>query len=700
MYQRPEDRAKPSRMAWRIAAVGGVAVTLFVILFFRLWSLQILDGSENLAEAKNNRTRASKIVAPRGKILASNGEVLVDNRTSLALQVDPTKLPEDEKERNAELKAIGALVHMKLPQVLKQLKEEEGSVAEGAPLTIRKGVGYDLIYYIEENPGKFPAVTVEKVFVRNYPDGDEAAHILGHTGEVSQEDLEGAYKGTEPGEVVGKEGLEFTYDSILRGKPGTSRYQVNASGEPTPGGKLVSTPPRPGDDLKLSINPAMQQAGEAGLAEYGLPGAFVSMNIKTGEILAMGSAPTYDPAVWVNLSQKHYDELKSEENGDALFNRATSSSYPTGSTYKIITALAGLEHGVFTPNTVVEDTGKMEIAGEEFENSEGEILGPVTLVPALEASSDVFFYTQGYHMWKTEDLQEWSAKLGIGRPTGIDLPGGDEPSGLVPSQKWTEEEEANGNELIEPWGPGQNVQLAVGQGYLQTDPLQMAIAYAALGNGGTIVTPHIGKEVQDAAGRVLREIDPGPRRHVKINPGYRRVIMEGLHDVTTGPRGTATEVFKDFPVPVAGKTGTAEREPHGNQAWFISLAPYPNPNVVTVVTIEEAGFGAESAAPVNREILKAYFAKKLKKESEKETKKAEGEYEEAVGGTSGEVEEGAIEGEYEGEFGEAIETPEEGVTEEPLEEAPVEEEPVQEEPIEDEPVEEAPVEGGEAGGIG
>jgi membrane carboxypeptidase/penicillin-binding protein len=170
--------------------------------------------------------------------------------------------------------------------------------------------------------------------------------------------------------------------------------------------------------------------------------------------------------------------------------------------------------------------------------------------------------------------------------------------------------------------------------------------------------------------------------------------------VTTGPRGTATEVFKDFPVPVAGKTGTAEREPHGNQAWFISLAPYPNPNVVTVVTIEEAGFGAESAAPVNREILKAYFAKKLKKETEKETKKAEGEYEEAVGGTGGEVEEGAIEGEYEGEFGEAIETPEEGVTEEPVEEAPVEEEPVQEEPIEEEPVEEAPVEGGEAGGIG
>jgi penicillin-binding protein 2 len=686
VYLRPEDRARPNRMAWRIAAVGGFAVLLFAVLFFRLWDLQVINGAENLAQAKNNRTRSTKIVAPRGKILASNGEVLVDNRTSLALQVDTSKLPEEEKEKNEELKAIGELVHMKLPQVLKRIEEEQKVVAAGAPLTIRRGVSYDLTYYIEENPGKFPGVTVERVFVRNYPHEDELAQTLGHVNEVSEEELEGSYKGTEPGEVVGQEGLEYTYDKVLRGKPGVFRYQVNASGEPTPGGKLVSTPPKPGNNLKLSINMAMQKAGEAGLAEYGLPGAFVSMNIKTGEVLAMGSAPTYDPSVWVNLSEKKYHELESEENGDALFNRATSSLYPTGSTYKIITALAGLENGVFTPSTVVDDTGKVELAGEEFENSEGEVLGPVSLVSALEASSDVFFYEQGYKMWKTDYLQEWSAKLGIGQPTGIDLPLGEGSEGTVPSQKWTEEEEANGNEFIEPWGPGQNIQLAVGQGYLQTDPLEMAIAYAALGNGGTIVTPHLGKEVQDAAGRVLKEIDPGPRRHVSIDPEYRRLIMEGLHDVTTGSRGTATEVFKEFPIPVAGKTGTAERVGHGNQAWFISLAPYPNPNVVTVVTIEEAGFGAESAAPVNREILKAYFSKKLKKENEKESKEAEGEYESAAGGTSGYEE--PVEGGYEGEFGEEVEGTESTEGEEVVGEEAFEEEA---------PVEEGAVEGGGVG---
>jgi penicillin-binding protein 2 len=617
-------------MALRIAVVGGLAVALFAVLFFRLWSLQIIEGSKNLAEAKNNRTRSTKIVAPRGKVLARNGEVMVDNRTSLALQVDTSKLPTEEAAKNAELTELGELVHLKLPVILKRIEEEEKVVAAGAPLTLRRGVGYTLVYYIEEHPGKFPGVTVEKVFVRNYPDESEAAQVLGHTGEVSEEELkEGPYKGLEPGEVVGKEGIEFTYDKYLRGTPGSSRYQVNALGEPTPGGNLTSTPPVPGKNLKLTINPAVQKAGEAALAERGLPGAFVSMNIHSGEILGMGSAPTYDPTVWTKpMSQAQYEGLSSEENGDALFNRATSSAYPTGSTYKIITALAGLENGVFTPNTVVDDTGKIEVGGQPFENSEGAVNGPISLVHALEVSSDVFFYTQGYKMWKTNYLQEWSAKMGIGRPTGIDLPLGEGAEGLVPSKKWDEEEIANGNEYIESWGPGQNIQLAVGQGYLQTDPLEMAIAYATLGNGGTVVTPHLGKEILDTAGRVLKEIDPGPRRHVNINPESRQRIMEGLHLATSGPGGTATPVFGEFSIPIAGKTGTAERPGHGNQSWFISLAPYPNPNVVTVVTIEEGGFGAESAAPANKQILEAYFHDALEKENKEKTEEAGETFEE------------------------------------------------------------------------
>jgi len=623
-------------MALRIAVVGGVGVTLFAILFFRLWSLQILEGSENLAEAKNNRTRSTKIVAPRGKIVARNGEVLVDNRTSLALQVDTSKLPAEEGARNAELRELGALVHMKLPRVLERIEEETKVVAAGAPITIRNDVGYNLIYYIEEHPGKFPGVTVEKVFVRNYPDEEEAANVLGHAGEVSEEELEeGPYKGLEPGEVVGKEGIEYSYDKYLRGTPGISRYQVNALGEPTPGGKLTSTPPIPGKNLKLTINPAVQRAGEAALAERGLPGAFVSMNIHSGQILGMGSYPTFDPTVWTKPLSNKEAELFFESEVSPLFNRATESAYPTGSTYKIMTGLAGLENGYVTGSTVVDDNGYIELAGQKFENSEGAVNGPISLVHAYEVSSDVYFYKLGARMWDTNDLQNWSHKMGIGDPTGIDIPDGFD--GLVPSKQWRDQLYEEG-ETERPWSQGDDVQLAVGQGDLQTDPLQMAIAYATLGNGGTVVSPHLGMEVMDPAGRVLKEIDPGPRRHVDIKPESRQLIMEGLHLATSGPGGTATPVFGEFPIEIAGKTGTAERYGQQNQSWFISLAPYPNPNIVTVVTIEQGGFGAESAAPANKQILEAYFHHDLEKETEEETKETEESYEGEYEATTGEEE--------------------------------------------------------------
>jgi penicillin-binding protein 2 len=233
--------------------------------------------------------------------------------------------------------------------------------------------------------------------------------------------------------------------------------------------------------------------------------------------------------------------------------------------------------------------------------------------------------------------------MGIGDPTGIDIPDGFD--GLVPSKKWRDELFEEG-ETERPWSQGDDVQLAVGQGDLQTDPLQMAIAYATLGNGGTVVTPHLGMEVMDPAGRVLKEIDPGPRRHVDIKPESRQLIMEGLHLATSGPGGTATPVFSEFPIEIAGKTGTAERglyEP--NQSWFISLAPYPNPNIVTVVTIEQGGFGAESAAPANKQILEAYFHHDLEKENEEATKEAEEGYEEEVAPEETYEEEAPVEGE-------------------------------------------------------
>ncbi|HET7444425.1 MAG TPA: penicillin-binding protein 2 [Solirubrobacterales bacterium] len=607
MFPRPDDIPRRSRLSLRIAVLGGVAVALFAVLFFRLWNLQVLDGGKYLAEAQNNRTREYRVLAPRGDILARNGEVLVENRTSLALLLSTDKLPDDPAEEKQELTELGQLAHMSLKKVRRTIREQE-EVAAGAPITLRRDVGYDLVYYIEENQRRFPGVSVERVFVRRYPDGSRAAHVVGSVGEISEDELkEPRYKNIEPGDEVGQSGAEYVYDKYLRGTPGVTRIQVNALGQPTPGGQLVSEPPTPGDNLVLTLDPAVQEAGEAALAERGLPGAFVSMNIDNGEILGMGSYPTYDPAIFTHpMTQKQYDALVNDPIAAPILNRATESSYPTGSTYKIITALAALEAGEITPSSTINDNGFIELAGLKFQNAGGVSYGPLTLVPALQVSSDVFFYELGLKMWDKNYLQHWSHELGIARPTGFDL--GNESEGLVPSKKWRDELFANG-ETDRPWSAGDNVQLATGQGDLQTNPLQLAIAYATLGTGGTVPTPHVAKEVEDAAGRVIKEFKFKTRRHVKIDPGYRQAILEGLHEAAQVPPGTAAGVFGGFPVPIAGKTGTAERPGHADQSWFAALAPYPDPRIVTIVTIEEGGFGAESAAPAALSMLEAYFNK-------------------------------------------------------------------------------------------
>jgi penicillin-binding protein 2 len=604
----PGDRIRSGNgLALRIAVLGGFAVALFAILFFRLWNLQVIDGDSYLAEAQNNRTREYRVLAPRGDILDREGNVLVDNRTSLALVVDTSKLPADEAEADAELKELGGLVGISLRKVKRTIREEE-QIAPGAPVTLRRDVGYHLVYYVEENQRRFPGVQVQRIFVRDYPDASRAAHLLGSVGEVSEKELgEKRYTGLQAGDEVGQGGVEESYDRYLRGEPGVTRVQVNAFGQPTPGGQLVSKPPAPGDNLQLSIDPKVQEAGEASLSSYGLPGAFVSMDVNNGEILGMGSFPTYDPTIFTKtMTQAQVDALYADPEWAPLTNRVTESHYPTGSIFKMITALAALEGGVVTPSTTIVDNGSIEISGQRFQNAGNQSYGPLSMLRALQVSSDVYFYKLGIDMNQTDLLQNWAERLGISHPTGIDLPG--EAEGLVPSKEWRDQlfEE---KETERPWAVGDNIQLATGQGDLQTDPLQMAVAYAALGNGGRLVTPHLGKELEDAAGRVLKEFEPPARRKIKIDPATRDVIMQGLHDSAQSPEGTSYPVFGGFPIPVAGKTGTAQRLPHNDQSWYVVLAPYPNPRIVTVVTIEEGGFGAETAAPAALRILEAYFDK-------------------------------------------------------------------------------------------
>ncbi len=604
----PEPK-KRSGVALRTAIIGGVGVALFAVLFFRLWSLQVVTGDKYLAEANDNRTREVRVRAPRGRILDRDGNVLVDNRTSMALQVDPTKIPYNKVKRAALFTRIGTVLDLDRQQIRKRYRQELKDNPPGSPITLAENVSDDVAFYIQEHQYDFPEVDINRVFVRRYPEGLTAAHLLGSVGEVTAEDLDANQdENLEPGDTIGKAGLEQTYDSVLRGKAGETRIQVDSTGRIK--GQLQSTVPEPGDSVRLTIDPSVQAAGEAGLGALGLPGGFVAMDVNNGEILGMGSAPTFDPAIFTRpLSQSQADALFDEDLGAPMFNRAISSNYPAGSIYKPITAVAALDSGKVTPSTVVNDAGEVTIADQTFTNAGSEAHGPVDLVRSLEVSSDVYYYLLGAKMNGTDSLQKWSSEFGIGQPTGIDLPG--ESSGLLPTPEWRNQLYKEGN-TDRPWAIGDNIQLAIGQGDLQTDPLQMATAYAAIGNGGKILKPHLNLQEEDSAGRVIKETEPEIVREIPLDPGYRDSIMQGLHDAAQAPGGTSYKIFGGFPIPVAGKTGTAERPPNGDQAWYAVLAPYPKPEIAVVTTVEQGGFGADSAAPVALQILSAYFDKQAK----------------------------------------------------------------------------------------
>jgi penicillin-binding protein 2 len=610
MYLRSDDRRlrMSTGFALRIAIIGGVSLALFAVLLFRLWYLQVLSGDRYLAEANDNRTREVRTPAPRGEILDRSGKVLVSNRVSLALQVDPQKLPADKEARQAQLARIGKLAGIPLRRLRRTLHDEI-IVSPTAPATLAQDVPDNLVYYFRENQDEFPGVEVGRVFVRRYPNGTLAAHLFGNVNELSEDQLEERrYRNLEPGDQIGQDGVEYTYDRHLRGKAGTTRIQVDSFGRPK--GELNATEPKPGGNLTLSIDADLQAAGEGALASQGLPGAFVAMNVSNGEILAMGSNPTYDPADLINPSQAEVDAIYRDPVAAPILNRAIAGLYPTGSTFKPITSVAALASGVVTPYTTIVDDGAFTLGGITFQNAGGAAYGPLTMQPALQVSSDVFYYTLGNDLDQIgpDDhgtaLQRWARKLGIGRETGIDLPG--ESEGLLPTPAWRDE--LYRKELTDrPWSGGDAVNLAVGQGDLQADPLQMAVAYATIANGGLVVRPHVGLLVEDAAGRVVHEIDPPPARHVPIDPEWREVILDGLHDAAQSTGGTSYSVFGGFEVPVAGKTGTAERPPYADQSWYVVLAPYPDPELVVSVTFEQGGFGVDAAAPAAATILSAYY---------------------------------------------------------------------------------------------
>jgi penicillin-binding protein 2 len=474
--------------------------------------------------------------------------------------------------------------------------------------TVKQDVSLPVVSYLLEHQNDFPGVNAERVFLRQYPHHQIGAHLFGTVGEVTKEQLKDErHRGVALGDRVGQSGIEYQYDRFLRGRNGASRVQVDALGKLK--GELSVREPQQGRQLRLSVDLGVQEAGQRALAGGTGKGAFVVMNVHTGEVVALGSQPSFDPNTFSKvIKASDYKRLSDPNNGAPLTNRAIQAGYPTGSTYKLITATAALEGGIITPDTVQYDPGSLKVGGVTFKNAGGAVNGALALRQALTVSSDVFFYKLGLEANGHGDgllIQKWARLLGMGHRTGIDLPG--ELPGLVPSPKWRDR--LFKKHLTDrPWSVGDNINLSVGQGDLQADPLQLAVAYATIANGGTVLKPRLGQRIEQSDGRVLQQLQTARSRKLNINPAFRQAILEGLHGGASAPGGTSTKVFNGFAIPVAGKTGTAQKGAgRPDQSWYVALAPYPSIKYVVAITDEAGGFGADTAAPMARQILATLF---------------------------------------------------------------------------------------------
>jgi penicillin-binding protein 2 len=697
-YFTPEDRRPPTtpQLALRVAALGFVALALFAVIFFRLWYLQVLAGDKYLAEANQNRARVEPVAAPRGDIVDRNGNKIVTSRLANVVQLSPRSLPQGERDAAASwgqaatklskswlathdaawrlkhpkaspplppvpspspalaarFSRIGSVVDMR-PLTIQKLVIRSLAVLPYAAITLRIDVPRTMLDYLEERKRDYRGVLPDAVFIRDYNEGDTAAQLLGNVGQVSPGQLkEARFRGVHQGTIVGKTGIELAYDRYLRGHDGARKLQVNAAGQFEGEILRARRAPVAGSQIKLSLDVGLQKAGQRALltaiGNVGFPaqaGAFVAMNPRNGEVYAMGSEPSFDPKLFTKpISEAKFKQLNSEENGAPLFNRALQGLYPTGSTFKPFTALAALQSGKTTPAYSVDDAGCIHIGIQERCNAGKTAYGRVDLRTALKVSSDVYFYTLGelLNSEHTETIQDMARSLGLGRATGIDLPG--EFKGTVPDWKWREQRGQDeracrkrkhisldadiyaaaragcGISDMRPWSIGDNVNLAVGQGDVQASPLQMAVAYSAIAMDGRVPRPHLGLQVEDSTGRFVQRIAPGAARRVHIDEAARQAVLDGLHASTSEAGGTSTPVWADWDqstYPVYGKTGTAQTFDHGaeyDQSWYVCWikdnSRPSDPGIVIAVTVEKGGFGAAAAAPAARLIAAKWFHQK------------------------------------------------------------------------------------------
>jgi penicillin-binding protein 2 len=601
-------------IATRIWVLRGVILLVFVALGVQLANLQLVRGRSYEQRAQLNQLRIEPVIPSRGLIYDRNGVPLVENVPSFAAAVVAADVP---KDRELEIAAgVERLLGIPPLETVLRLEEARASKDPFTPIVLKEGLDQADAFHLREQLAALPGVQILVESIRRYPQGAAVADVLGYMGRVDEEDYAALKdKGYIASDRIGKAGVEAAYEGYLRGVPGRKEIEKDASGREIR--VLAEDAPKPGNDLVLSIDLDLQKKAQEFVtqAAHGGQGAAVVMDVHTGEVLALVSLPTYDN----NIFSGKIDEARLQQYLDdpkkPLVNHALSEQYAPGSIFKQITGAAALQEGVASPSTTITSTGAIQVPNEYdpsvvYTFKDWRALGTLNFYGGVAMSSDVYFYylAGGYHAYGNnfnglgiERLARYARQFGLGRPTGIDIAG--EADGIVPDPDWKK------RTFGDDWFLGDTYNMGIGQGFLAVTPVQMVRVTAAVANGGTLLRPHVLREVRDAKGNVV--VPPGPRveGNVGVSDENLAIMREAMRQAVSW--GSASQgAVRD--VSVAGKTGTAEFGPrfadgsYETHAWFSGFAPADDPQIAITVFLER-GVGAIDAAPLAARILDYYF---------------------------------------------------------------------------------------------
>ncbi len=588
MYKKTEDR--------RYTVFLYAMIILLALLVIRLIDLQILSGSHYRELADGNRIRQQTIQATRGVMMARDGEIWVGSRPVYIVAYAPQNGPMSD-ELTARLAAVLGVV----PERLREQYETHRNYFGAIPLAV--DIGQDVIARIEERRAEFPGVTIEVQPIRYYPYGMLAANVIGYVGEAGPDDRDengDAYRG---GAIIGRSGLETYYNHLLRGVDGGKQVEVDATGQPVK--NIESVPIVPGHNLRLTLDLRLQQATEAAIREqigrladehiWPTGVAAVALDPNTGAVLAMANWPSFDPnAFATGISNRQWQALN-DNPMRPLDNKAISGLYPPGSLFKVVTGVAALEAQVITPEEQIYDEGKHWLIDKH--NAGGEAFGWIDFYDAMAKSDNVYFYELGNRLG-IEPITRTARELGLGELTGIDLYG--EAKGLVASEAYKREV------FDEDWYLGETFDAAIGQSFHLATPLQMAVLFSEIANGGTRYRPYLVSRIDRPDGSPYRIHTPEVTGKAVIPKAVLDVVRQSLWRVAQ-PGGTAGDVFRGYPVAIAAKTATSETASGRDHGMFAAYAPYDRPQIVVVVIVEHGGYGVFSAAPIAKRMLDSYF---------------------------------------------------------------------------------------------